>query len=71
MVGEGFRLDCLKRWHEGFTRMPAQPLMAGFFITADGFTNLTVNADNEKFVWEIPFNDLQANKNLERNWSVK
>lgn len=71
MVGEGFRLDCLKRWHDGFKRMQPQGLMAGFFINQDGYLNLQVDADNERFVWELPANDLQANKNLQRNWSTK
>lgn len=68
MCGEGFRLDCLKRWGDGFTRMPAQQLEDGFLNTQPGFQNLTVTADNFRFIWEIPSQDLQANKNLERNW---
>lgn len=68
--GEGFRLDCLKRWHEGFTRMEAQSLTAGYISTQEGSNGLTVEADNYRFVWEIPTNDLQANKNLTRNWAT-
>lgn len=71
MVGEGFRLDCLKRWHEGFSRMAPQPLPGEMFISTSGYLDLTVDADNEKFVWEIPAQDLQANKNLVRNWTLK
>ena len=67
-VGEGFRLDCLKRWHEGFTRGEAQSFPAGFLRTSNNVQGLTVDADNYRFVWEIPSNDLQANKNLQRNW---
>ena len=67
-AGEGFRLNCLKRWHEGFTRGEAQSLPAGFLRTANGVQGLTVDADNYRFIWEIPSNDLQANKNLQRNW---
>ena len=68
--GEGFRLNCLKRWHEGFKRMEAQNLAAGFLSTYLDCQNLTVDADNYRFLWEIPANDLQANKNLQRNWPV-
>ncbi len=71
MVGEGFRLDCLKRWHEGFSRMAPQPLPGEMFISTSGYLDLTVGADNEKFVWEIPAQDLQANKNLVRNWTLQ
>lgn len=68
MCGEGFRLDCLKRWEKGFSRMKAQQLEDGFLNKQPGFQNLTVDADNFRFVWEIPAQDLQANKNLETNW---
>ncbi len=68
MVGEGFRLDCLKRWHEGFTRMTPQSFGAAILVNQPGYRDLTIAADNFKFVWEIPSNDLQANTHLERNW---
>lgn len=68
LCGEGFRLDCLKRWGEGFTRMTPQTLEDGFLNKQNGYQNLTVAADNYKFVWEIPTQDLQANGNLQRNW---
>ena len=71
MCGEGNRLDCLKRWNVGFKRMAPQPLTAGFFNDQEGFNDLEIKADNKKFVWEIPANDLQANKNLVRNWPVE
>lgn len=67
MCGEGFRLDCLKRWEKGFTRMPAQQLEDGFLNKQPGFQDLSVTADNFRFVWEIPSQDLQANTNLQRN----
>ncbi len=68
MAGEGFRLDCLKRWHEGFTRLTPQKFTTNMLIRQAGYDELTIKADNMKFVWEIPSNDLQANTNLERNW---
>lgn len=68
MVGEGFRLNCLKRWGDGFKRMQSQNLGEGFFLNATGQLDLVVEANNPKFVWEIPSNDLQANPNLTRNW---
>ena len=29
---------------------------------------LTVDSKDQRFVWEIPYNDLLANKNLQKNW---
>ena len=66
MCGEGFRLDCLKRWGDGFTRMPAQQLEDGFLNTQPGFQNLTVTADNFRFIWEIPFRICRQT----RTWSA-
>ena len=68
-LGEGFRLDCLKRWHKGFKRMEAQN-MDGFklLLEGNGYQNLEITPDNFRFVWEIPMQDLQSNPNLKRNW---
>ncbi len=68
MVGEGFRLDCLKRWHDGFTRLTPQNFTTNMLVNQQGYRNLKIEADNMKFVWEIPANDLQANTNLVSNW---
>lgn len=68
-VGEGFRLDCLKRWHEGFKRMTPQAFNSALLINSKGYTDLEVKADNKRFVWEIPQQELQANKNMKSNWS--
>lgn len=65
-VGEGQRLNDLKRWHDGMIRHNPQNetiLMAG-----EGFTSLSKDADDMRFVWEIPNNDLNANSNLIPNW---
>lgn len=70
-IGEGYRLDCLKRWGEGFTRLEAQTLTAGFLDETTGYKDLSIDADNYRWVWEIPTNDLQANTNLERNWTTE
>ena len=65
-AGEGFRLDCLKRWHKGFTRMKAQSFPVN--ILRPDALNLKVEANDKRFVWEIPSQDLQANSNLVPNW---
>lgn len=71
MVGEGFRLDCLKRWHDGFTRMTPQEFNNNILNRELHTVELTVDADNPRFLWEIPRQDQQANENLkgENNWN--
>lgn len=68
-VGEGFRLDCLKRWHKGFKRMECQQFSQNILIQGSDYTNLEVDADNIRFVWEIPQQDTQANPNMQKNWT--
>jgi starch-binding outer membrane protein, SusD/RagB family len=62
---EGFRLWDLKRWHEGFTR--SAPQNTNFLTVGTGFTTLTIPADQPKFVWGIPSNDININPNLRQN----
>ena len=71
MCGEGFRLECLKRWGDPCVRMAPQALAAGFLIGQAGYTDQNAAADNFRWVWEIPSNDLKANKNLVRNWPTE
>lgn len=65
-IGEGYRLDNLKRWHEGFNGRTSQKTSA--VVGGDGYTNLQISADNYRFVWEIPSNDRLVNKDLVPNW---
>lgn len=69
-LGEGKRLDCLKRWHKGFKRMEAQHFNGNLLTSVPnaGYQDLVISADNKRFVWEIPDNDRQANPNLQPNW---
>ena len=62
---EGFRLWDLKRWHLGFTRGTAQNL--GPIINGANFNQLSIAADDPKFTWGIPTNDLTINTNLVQN----
>lgn len=71
MCGEGNRFYCLKRWNEGFTRMPAQNLVEGILYTSNGGVGLRVEPTNKRWVWEIPSNDLSTNKNLIPNWRTE
>lgn len=62
---EGFRLWDLKRWHLGFTRGTPQNL--GPIVNGAAFNTLTIVADDPKFVWGIPTNDVTINRNLSQN----
>ena len=62
---EGFRLDDLKRWDEGFSgRVPQN---ASFVQSGANFQNITVQAGHPKFTWGIPTNDITINQNLVQN----
>lgn len=66
-VGEGMRLNDLKRWNDGFTRH--EPQDKKILLVGTGMETLSIQAGNQRFVWEIPANDLNANKNLVPNWN--
>lgn len=65
-VGEGNRLNDLKRWHDGFKRHDCQN--EAIVMPGAEYKDKSVEADNQKFVWEIPANDQKANTNLIPNW---
>ncbi|MCG1036200.1 RagB/SusD family nutrient uptake outer membrane protein [Polaribacter sargassicola] len=59
---EGFRLDDLKRWDEGFTRTDPQSL--DFINIGPNYNTLSKDAGDYQFVWGIPSNDIISNENL-------
>lgn len=65
-VGEGFRMPCLKRWHQGFKRTP-QPFNTPVLVNTGNVQTLSVEPSNIRFTWPIPQQDMQANKNLKQN----
>lgn len=62
MLCEGTRLDDLKRWHMGFSRSTPQNM--DLIETGPDYEQKTVTADDDKFVWGIPQNDITTNPNL-------
>lgn len=62
---EGFRLDDLKRWNEGFTRR--DPQNTTILTTGANYFALTKEAGDNKFVWGVPANDMTINTNLVQN----
>lgn len=65
-VGEGQRMNDIKRWHDGVQR--SNPQQESLVMTGSDYTTLSKTADDMRIVWEIPNNDLNANSNLEGNW---
>ena len=65
-VGEGQRLNDLKRWGDGMKRHDPQNM--SILMSGNEYTTLSVENNNPRFVWEIPANDLKANSNLKPNW---
>lgn len=62
---EGFRLDDLKRWGEGFQRREPQSL--NLVRVGDEYTTKKVEATDPKFIWGLPDNDISLNPNLVQN----
>lgn len=70
-VGEGFRLDCLKRWGLGFSgRTPQQAALEHAAIMEspkDLYTEKTIDASCTYLNWPIPLHEMKINKNLVQN----
>jgi len=62
---EGFRLDDLKRWDEGFTRRDPQD--TNLINVGTGYESLSKTATDPKFTWAIPANDETINPNIVQN----
>ena len=72
-VGEGRRLECLKRWKKGFSGRPAQEgaLQENLIMTLASIENdyeaKVMAADDYHFNWPIPSYEMKVNSNLEQN----
>lgn len=66
LVGEGFRMSDLRRWHIGFSRNPEHPENPSLIeiITSIGL-NVTYVADDYRYVWPIPAVEIQTNPQLD------
>lgn len=64
---EGFRFNDLKRWGDPVIRRTPQNLEYILVNPDNQFHKLEVQADNFRFVWPIPTNDMQTNRNLKQN----
>lgn len=70
LIGEGFRLSDLRRWGEGFTRTSGFDTFLGGIIAdlenviAPTTKNVTYTPTDYRFVWPIPFREMQVNPQL-------
>lgn len=62
---DGFRLWDLKRWNLGFDR--GIPQNSVFINNCAGFSGLVIPANDQKFTWGLPTNDIILNSNLTQN----
>lgn len=64
-IGQGFRLDCFKRWNVGFSgRVPQNNLTVQI---NENFTGKVAPAGYFYFTWAIPKDDIAVNNNLVQN----
>ena len=70
-VGEGMRLDQLKRWGVEMNRKANKPQNSQILESGSTYTDLVIPAGHYKFVWEVPFHDIDSNSNIELNWDLK
>jgi hypothetical protein len=67
MIGEGVRMECLKRWQLGLNRRVPQP---GAIVDKPGderSTEKTAPANYYRFTWPIPDAEMKLNSNLRQN----
>ena len=65
-IGEGQRLNDLKRWHDDIKRH--DPQNSSILMKGDDYTELSKSANDKRVLWEIPLDDLKSNTNLTSNW---
>lgn len=62
LIGEGFRIQDLKRFGRGFTRTDAQVRNA--IYQPDTYTDFEVSPENGRFIFPIPQAEIDANPNI-------
>ena len=64
LLGEGFRLFDLRRWNLGFARNPEHPESGVGAILVPTSSSVSYAADDHRFVWPIPSDELQTNPQM-------
>lgn len=62
LIGEGFRMSDLRRWHLAMSRSNPQPDVAPYLWQST--VTLSYYADSHKFTWPIPQSELQVNPQM-------
>lgn len=62
LIGEGFRIQDLKRYGRGFTRTEAQ--VRETIYQPDTYTDYEIMANNPRFIFPIPQAEIDANSNI-------
>jgi hypothetical protein len=64
-VGDGQRINCIKRWGDGLPERPAQPLAESLVMNTPvtDYTERTVDADSYTLVWPIPSYEMKIAPN--------
>lgn len=68
-VGEGLRLECLKRWGIGCEARPGQTgaIENNVLMDTAGYTDRTLAAGDYHLCWPIPSYEIKVNSNLVQN----
>ncbi len=70
-IGEGMRLDQLKRWGDSIDRRSKGIQSEMVVLEGEKYSDLVIAPTSElyyKIVWEIPNHDLKSNGNILPNW---
>lgn len=62
LIGEGFRLSDIRRWHMAMNRSNPQEDVAGYLWPSTA--TMTYPADSYKYTWPIPDTEMQVNPQL-------
>lgn len=66
-VGDGKRLECLKRWKLGFSGRDFQPGAENVVIKTAGYVDKVFKSDDYHMCWPIPSYEIKVNSNLRQN----
>lgn len=62
LIGEGFRMGDLRRWHLGFTRTDPQDALEEYLWKST--IRITYPANSYKYTWPIPQSELEVNPQM-------
>ena len=68
-VGDGQRINCIKRWGDGLPERPAQDAAEEIVVInpASEYVARTVDADSHTLVWPIPSYEIKITPTLQQN----